>query len=109
MARPFGTSTTKSVITLYIPEDWVFKAARKRYVFLEAVSPKIHQITASVTQSRVMYFRFKQMVGRELYNIAIFYGLQALNIDHPQDDKRNVSIALKIIVGTGQDSLDIIS
>jgi hypothetical protein len=109
MARPFGTSTTKSILTLYIPGDWVFKAGRKRYVFLEALYLKIHQLLIVSAQNKVLYNRFSQLVRRDVYNIIILHGVRALDIDHPQDDKRNVSIALKIIVGEGQDSLEIVS
>jgi hypothetical protein len=106
MARPVGSPSTIGVARLYIPEDWVFRSNRHKYVFIDALSPKVRQLSFSHRCSFKLYQRFHQSLTRGLYNQRTLYGLRAIDIDQPQKEGIAVSVRLEIIVGEGEDSYE---
>jgi hypothetical protein len=106
MARPVGTPLTSGLMRLHIPEDWVLKQGRHRFVYAEVLSPRIHQVSLQSGGSNKIYHRFIQAVGRELYNQKAMHGLRAIDIDQPQREGIAVSVRLEIIVGEGEDSFE---
>jgi hypothetical protein len=103
MARKIGTPLTESELTIYIPDDCVLKKGKRRYVFIDVLSPKIHRLSYDMDNSTRLYMRYNQILHRGLYNTGIFYGLRAIDIDMPQEEDRTVSVRLNIIIGEGKD------
>jgi hypothetical protein len=104
MARTIGTPLTRTDVKLHIPEDCVMKQGRRRYVFVDVLSPKIRQLSFNVFGSKKLYESYHKILYRELYNMKAFYGLRAIDIDKPMLDGIDVSVQLEIIVGEGEDS-----
>jgi hypothetical protein len=105
MARPVGSPGTKHLIKLHIPEAWVLKKGKARYVFVEALSPKIWELSKTVDGAQKLAYRFSTILHRGLYSVTELYGLRAMNIDEPQNPKLSVSVQLEIIVGEGKDEV----
>jgi hypothetical protein len=103
MARKTGTPLTESELTIYISSDCVIKNGKHRYVFIDVLSPRIHRLSYDIDNSTRLYTRYNQILHRGLYNIKIFYGLRAIDIDMPQEEARTVSVRLNIITGEGKD------
>jgi hypothetical protein len=103
MARPIGTPLVNERVKLFVPETWVIKSDRHRYIFVDAMQSKIFKISNSVYNSNKLSARFSQLLHRNMYNTKILYGLRAIDIDKPQKNLA-VSVELEIIVGEGQDA-----
>jgi hypothetical protein len=103
MSRPVGTPLLEEKVELFIPEAWVLKSSKRRYVFIDAVQPKIFRLSKAVYNSNKLSARFSQLLHRGMYNTEVFYGLKALNIDAPQKVPA-VSVVLEITVGEGRDA-----
>jgi hypothetical protein len=103
MSRPAGSPLTESVLKIHIPEEYVLKQGKKRYVFAVVLSSSVYALSKEVTKTNRFYARFHQAVHRDTYNTKIFYGLKAIDIDNPQD--KPVSARLEIIVGKGKDEI----
>jgi hypothetical protein len=108
VSRPIGTPLVKERIKLFVPEAWVLKSEKRRYIFIDAVQPKIYTLSNSVYNSNKLSARFSQLLHRNMYNTKVLYGLRAIDIDKPQKDLA-VSVELKIIVGEGKDENEKIS
>jgi hypothetical protein len=106
MGRPAGSPLFAMNIALHVPEDWVLKQNRRRYVFMDALSPKIRQLSDAVHGSPRLYNSFHATLHKGLYNTKILYGLRAIDIDKPLRDGIVVSIRPRIIVGEGEDSYE---
>jgi hypothetical protein len=91
---------------LYVSEDWVLKQNRHRYVFTDALLPKIRQLSDKAHGSFKLYNNFHAALRRGLYNVSIFYEKRAIDIDKPLRDDIAVSIRPRIIVGEGEDSYE---
>jgi hypothetical protein len=102
MARPVGTPRVHERVKLFVPEAWVIKSGRYRYIFLDAIQPKISALSISVYNSNKLSARFSQLLHRGMYNTKSIYGLRAIDIDRPQRNLA-VSVELKIIIGEGKD------
>jgi hypothetical protein len=105
MARPVGSPLTKDKVKLFIPEEWVLKYGKRRYVFIGVLQPKVWKLSQSLWKSNKLAARFSQLIHRKLYNLAVFYGLRAIDIDKPQLDDCAVSLELTIIIGEGLDEV----
>jgi hypothetical protein len=103
MARRTGTPMTESELTIHISKDYVVKNGKRRYVFIDVLSPRIHRLSHDMDNSTKLYARYNQILHRGLYNTKIFYGLRAVDIDMPQEEDRTVSVRLNIIIGEGKD------
>jgi hypothetical protein len=108
MSRPIGTPLVKERVKLYVPEAWILKSAKRRYVFINAMQAKIFALSTSMYHSNKLSARFSQLLHRNMYNTKNFYGLLAIDIDTPQKDLA-VSVELEIIVGEGKDENEKIS
>jgi hypothetical protein len=104
MARPVGSPTIVGVAKLHVPESFVYKQGRRRYVFAEVVLSKIHSLSVQQDGTRRLYLRFHASLRRELYNQVTLYGLRAIDADNPQKPEVAVSVRLEIIIGEGKDS-----
>jgi hypothetical protein len=102
VSRPVGTPLVKDHVKLFVPEAWVLESEKHRYVFIDAVQPKIFALSNSVYNSNKLSARFSQLLHRSMYNTKVLYGLRAMDIDKPQKDAA-VSVELEIIVGEGKD------
>jgi hypothetical protein len=105
MARPAGTPLVRERVKLFVPEEWVIKSGKRRYIFVNAVQPKIFTLSNSVYNSNKLSARFSQLLHRNMYATKTFYGLRAIDIDTPQKGAA-VSVELEIIVGEGKDTSD---
>jgi hypothetical protein len=105
MARPFGTPLVRERVKLFVPEEWVVTAGKRRYVYVYAVQPKISALSNSVYNSNKLSARFSQLLHRGLYDTKILYGVRAIDIDAPQGDLA-VSVELEIMVGEGKDEIE---
>jgi hypothetical protein len=103
MARPIGTPLIEERVELFVPEVWVLKSGRRRYVFLDAIQPRITALSKKVYNSNKLSARFSQLLHRNMYNTKIIYGLHVIDIDKPQKDLA-VSVILEIRVSEGQDT-----
>jgi hypothetical protein len=101
-----GTPSETGVVKLYIPEDWVARQGRRKYVFVDALLPRIRQLSFHRFGSTKIYHRFIQAIARAIYNQKQLYGLRAIDIDQPQREGIAVSVRLEIIVGEGEDSYE---
>jgi hypothetical protein len=90
-------------VELFVPEAWVLASHKRRYVFLDAVHPKITALSKKAYDSNRLSARFSQLLHRGRYNTKVLYGLKAIDIDQPQKDLA-LSVVLEIIVGEGQDT-----
>lgn len=108
MARTAGSPLNVCLIKIHIPEDWVCKQGRHRYVFVDALSPKVYQLSRRKDGTKTLYNRFHVILTRKLYNLKILYGIRAIDIDQPHIDGFDVSVRLEIIVGDGEDSYELI-
>jgi hypothetical protein len=91
---------------LHIPEEWVCKQGKHRYVFADAIFQKAYEVSHKCAKSRKVYDRFYQALGRGLYNQTTLYGLRAIDIDQPQKPDLAVSVRLEFIIGEGTDSYE---
>jgi hypothetical protein len=89
-------------VKLFVPEAWVLKSAKRRYVFIDAAQPKIFALSNKAYGSNKLSARFSQLLHRGMYNTKEFYGLRAIDVDKPQKDLA-VSVELEIIIGEGND------
>jgi hypothetical protein len=105
MARPVGTPLVNERVKLFVPETWVIKSDKRRYVFIDAAQPKIFTLSNSVYNSNKLSARFSQLLHRNMYNTKILYGLRAIDIDKPQKNLA-VSVELEIVVGEGKDEIE---
>ncbi|GHT59548.1 hypothetical protein FACS1894109_15690 [Spirochaetia bacterium] len=105
MAGKKGTPHGVITLKLHIPEDWVLKKGKVRYVFVDALSPKIWELSKQVDGTQKLAYRFSTILHRGLYSITELFGLRAINIDEPQNSERNVSVQFEIIVGEGKDEV----
>jgi hypothetical protein len=103
MARRIGTPLTESELKIHITKDCVLRNGKHQYVFIDVLSPKIHQLSHDVDGTTKLYIRYSQILYRGMYNTRSFYGLRAVDIDMPQDEDRTISVRLKIIIGEGKD------
>jgi hypothetical protein len=108
MSRPIGTPLVKERVKLFVPEAWVLKSEERRYIFIDAVQPRIFALSSSVYNSNKLSARFSQLLHRDMYNTKALYGLRAIDIDKPQKDLA-VSVELVIVVGEGEDEAEKIS
>jgi hypothetical protein len=108
MSRPAGTPLVKERVKLFIPETWILRSAKRRYVFIDAVQPKIFALSNTVYGSNKLSARFSQLLHRNMYNTTVLYGLRAIDIDKPQKDLA-VSVELEIAIGEGKDENEKIS
>jgi hypothetical protein len=106
MARPVGSPLTKDKVKLFIPEEWVLKDGKRRYVFIGVLQPKVFRLSQNMWKSNKLAARFSQLIHRKLYNLATFYGLCAIDIDEPQRKTCAVSLELTITIGEGQDEVE---
>jgi hypothetical protein len=108
VSRPVGTPLVKERVKLFVPEAWVLKSDRHRYIFIDAVQHKIFALSNSVYNSNKLSARFSQLLHRNMYNTKVLYGLNVIDIDKPQKDLA-VSVELVIVVGEGKDESEKIS
>jgi hypothetical protein len=105
MGRKTGTPLTESELTVYVTEDCVLKSGKRRYVFTDVLSPKIHRLSMDTDGSTKLYIRYSQILHRGLYNTGVFYGLRAIDIDKPQGEERTISARLKVVIGEGENEV----
>lgn len=103
MSRPVGTPLLTERVKLFVPATWVLRSGKRRYVFMDALQPRIFRISHIAYSSNRLSARFSQLVHRGMYNMKLLYGLTAIDIDQPQKDYA-VSVELEIVVGEGQDT-----
>jgi hypothetical protein len=103
MARQVGGILTESILRIHIPEDWVIPYEKKRYVYTTLLSARIITLSKKVSKTSKFYYRYRIGRQRNLYNNRMLYGLEAIDIDNPQDI--TVSAKLEIIVGEGKDEI----
>jgi hypothetical protein len=89
-----------------MPEDWAVKRGKRRYVFVDALSPKVRQLSVQNDGSLKIYNRFYKTLFKESYNQETIHGLRAIDIDQPQKPGIGVPVRLEIIVGEGTDSYE---
>jgi hypothetical protein len=102
MSRPAGTPLVKERVKLFVPEEWVLRYAKRRYVFIDVVQPKVYALSNTAYSSNKLSARFNQLLHRNRYNTKYIYGLRAIDIDKPQKDFA-VSVELEIVIGEGKD------
>jgi hypothetical protein len=102
LSRPIGTPLVRERVKLFVPEAWVLKSDKRRYVFIEAIQPKIFALSNRAYSSNKLSARFSQLLHRNRYNTQELYGLIAVDIDKPQKDLA-VSVEMEIIIGEGTD------
>jgi hypothetical protein len=105
MARTAGTPLTESELEIHVTKDCVLRDGKRRYVFIDVLSPKIHRLSRALDGTTRLYIRYSQILHREMYNIKMFYGLRAINIDMPQKEEHSISVRLKIVTGEGKDEV----
>jgi hypothetical protein len=105
MARPVGTPLVNERVKLFVPETWVMNSDRHRYIFIDAIQPKIFTLSKTIYNSNKLSARFSQLLHRNMYNTKILYGLRAIDIDKPQKNLA-VSVELEIIAGEGKDATE---
>jgi hypothetical protein len=106
MGRPVGSPLFAIDIALHVPEGWVLKHNRRRYVFIDALLSKIHQLSDKAYDSLRLYNNFSTTLHRGLYNTCVFYGKRAIDIDKPLREGVSVSVRPRIIIGEGEDSYE---
>ena len=96
MAGKVGAVHSVEQVTILVPSKNVMRDGKnRRYVFTGTFAAGLRRTEEN--GGLALYMRFKKAIRLGFYNTVELYGMEAIDIDKPQNTKVSVQLVFKIV------------